>query len=105
MTKVAFCYERRIAPMTMPDSDAMTVDRVPLTSSSNISLHYSEDKTLSLDPEALFEKFVHRGIAGYCMEQNTFFYTVLRSLGYDLYITGARVSNSVGGGKDPDPTG
>jgi hypothetical protein len=29
------------------------------------------------------------------MENNSFFATVLRSLGYDLYITDARVSNMV----------
>ena len=68
-------------------------------------LHYSEHRTISLDPEALFEKLVRRGLDGYCMEQNTFFYTVLRSLGYAVYITGARVSTSLGEEKHPEPTG
>jgi arylamine N-acetyltransferase len=69
-------------------------------------MHYSAHKTLSLDTEALFVKIVERGMGGYCMENNLFFATVLRSLGYELYITGGRVSNAVeSNGKDPDGFG
>ncbi|ERF68424.1 hypothetical protein EPUS_03742 [Endocarpon pusillum Z07020] len=32
-------------------------------------------------------------MGGYCMENNTFMATVLRSLGYVLYTAGARVGN------------
>jgi arylamine N-acetyltransferase len=72
----------------------------------NIAMHYSAHKTLSLDTEALFVKIVERGMGGYCMENNLFFATVLRSLGYELYITGGRVSNAVeSNGKDPDGFG
>ena len=31
------------------------------------------------------------------MENNTFFFTVLRSLGYECYVSGARISNAEGG--------
>jgi len=63
----------------------------------NLALHYSWHRTLSLDSEALYDKIVDRGLGGYCMENNAFFSAILRSLGYELYITGARVSNAVDG--------
>ncbi|KAL9038805.1 MAG: hypothetical protein Q9180_002911, partial [Flavoplaca navasiana] len=49
----------------------------------NLSLHYSTTHTVSLDTDALFEKFVEKGCGrgGYCMENNGFFGTVLRSMG------------------------
>lgn len=68
----------------------------------NLSLHYSQHYSISLDPEVLFKKIVgyegnrasvegknYRG--GYCMENNGFFGTVLRSLGFQVYSAGARV--------------
>lgn len=64
----------------------------------NIILHYSSHHKISLDPETLFDKIVTRQLGGYCMENNAFFATVLRSLGYQLYTTGARISNQL------DPT-
>ena len=73
----------------------------------NVSMHYSPHKTLSLDTEALFTKIVTRGLGGYCMENNLFFATVMRSLGYELYFTGGRVSHAAveGSGKHPDGFG
>jgi arylamine N-acetyltransferase len=63
--------------------------RIPFDS---LALHYSPHRTLSLHPQALFHKLVVRGRGGYCMEVNTFFATVLRTLGYTLYSAGGRVS-------------
>lgn len=69
----------------------------------NLALHYSPHKTLSLEPEELFKKIVERGIGGYCMENNIFFATILRSLGYNLYISAARISNIVSvNGRHPE---
>jgi arylamine N-acetyltransferase len=45
-----------------------------------------------LDPDDLFYKLVERGFGGYCMENTNLFGTVLRSLGYRLYTTAARVN-------------
>jgi arylamine N-acetyltransferase len=61
----------------------------------NLGLHYSSHHTISLDAETLFVKLVERRLGGYCMENNAFFATVLRSLGYDLYTTGGRVSCAI----------
>jgi hypothetical protein len=67
--------------------------RVPFES---LSLHYSRHRLLSLEPEDLFQKMVGRGRGGYCMELNTFFGTVLRSLGFTLIGAGARVRGENG---------
>ncbi|KAM0794749.1 hypothetical protein BDR22DRAFT_814679 [Usnea florida] len=55
----------------------------------NLNLHYSTHHTISLDPSSLFEKIVTRRRGGYCMETNTFFAVVLRSLGFR--VRGVRV--------------
>ena len=63
----------------------------------NLELHYSSHHTVSLDPMYLFHKIVEKGCGrgGYCVEVNSVFGTVLRSLGYDIMTTGARVNEAV----------
>jgi arylamine N-acetyltransferase len=63
----------------------------------SLALHYSPHHIVSIDPNALFRKIVSdgRGRGGYCMENNCLFGTVLRTLGYDVYPTGARVNEAV----------
>ncbi|KIW66209.1 hypothetical protein PV04_08409 [Phialophora macrospora] len=68
----------------------------------NLALHYSWHRTITLDADALYHKIVERGLGGYCMENNAFFSTILRSLGYQLYVTGARVSHALDG-QENDP--
>lgn len=65
--------------------------RVPF---ENIFLHYSKHHLLSLDQDDLYDKVVRRGMGGYCMENNAFLGTVLRSVGFAIFNTGARVSNA-----------
>lgn len=68
----------------------------------NLDLHYSTHHANSLDPAIIFEKIITRraGRGGYCMENNNFFGTILRALGFDLYPTGARVNEAQDGGND-----
>lgn len=68
----------------------------------NVALHYSQHRALPLDADALFHKIVERRLGGYCMENNAFFSTVLRSLGFDLYVSGARISHALMGSGDPE---
>ena len=70
------------------------IARVPF---ENLQLHYSRDHTISLDPGFLFDKLVERGHGGYCMENNCFFGTVLRSLGFRMFSAGARVNTQANG--------
>ena len=61
----------------------------------NLELHYSAHKTISLDPAHLYTKFVQQRRGGRCMENNTFFATVLRSLGFDVRNCAGRVARSM----------
>lgn len=62
----------------------------------NLELHYSAHKTISIDPSIIFDKIVTQdtGRGGYCMENNMLFATFLRSLGFKIYMAGAKVSDA-----------
>ena len=62
----------------------------------NLSLHYSPHHSVDLHPDFLYDKIVNKGRGGYCMENNCFFGTVLRSLGFKVYSAGARVHEGSG---------
>lgn len=66
------------------------LSRVPFDS---IALHYSPHRLLSLDPDDLFQKIVANSRGGYCMEVNTLFGAVLRSLGFAVRSAGGRVKH------------
>lgn len=68
----------------------------------NSALHYSKHHSISVDPTSVFEKLVVRRRDGYCMENTNLFYTVLRSLGYQVYPAGGRVSRTVTTGNSAD---
>lgn len=58
----------------------------------NLILHYSQNRKIDVDPQAIFKKVVsERGRGGYCMENNTLFHHVLTALGFDAYMVGAKV--------------
>lgn len=63
----------------------------------NLELHYSPTKVITTDHELLFQKIVSQGTGrgGYCMENNLFFGTLLRSLGFHVMSTGGRVNTAV----------
>ncbi|KAJ4388234.1 hypothetical protein N0V93_008841 [Gnomoniopsis smithogilvyi] len=64
--------------------------RIPFDS---VALHYSPTRLLSLDHDGLFQKIVINSRGGYCMEVNTLFGSVLRSLGYTVISVGGRVKH------------
>ncbi|KAK4502523.1 hypothetical protein PRZ48_005948 [Zasmidium cellare] len=68
-----------------------TLANVPF---ENLELHYSRTQVIDIHPEILFQKIVAQGTGrgGYCMENNAFFATVLRTLGFKIMSTGGRVS-------------
>ncbi|KAH8647916.1 hypothetical protein BX600DRAFT_119671 [Xylariales sp. PMI_506] len=60
----------------------------------NLTMHYSWHRVVEIDSQHLFEKMVNQpGRGGYCMETNSMLFGVLVSLGFDAYMTGARVYN------------
>ncbi|KAK7525202.1 uncharacterized protein IWZ02DRAFT_468938 [Phyllosticta citriasiana] len=61
----------------------------------NISLHYSTYRQISLDGEELFAKqILSPGRGGSSLENNLLLSIVLRSLGYNVYLSGARVKEA-----------
>lgn len=60
----------------------------------NLELHYSPTHVITIEPDALYHKIVTQGTGrgGYCMENNAFFVTLLRSLGFSTYSVAARVN-------------
>lgn len=58
---------------------------------NTLSLHYSTDKSGSLDANVLFDKIVDRDLGGYCFELNVFFLHLIRSLGFDAMAVGYRM--------------
>ena len=59
----------------------------------NLYLHYSKERVISLNKDDLFEKIVTSGSrrGGYCMEQNMLLGTMLRTMGFEVIPTGARI--------------
>lgn len=63
----------------------------------NLSLHYNASDITrpipSLDPQELYDKLVtqNRGRGGYCFELATFYYHILRTLGFRVYRAGVRI--------------
>jgi hypothetical protein len=57
----------------------------------NLALHYAKDVYISLDVNVIYQKFVDKKRGGYCMENNIFFYHLLRFFGFKVYLTGARL--------------
>lgn len=61
----------------------------------NLILHYSANKKVTLELSELYTWFVKKRRGGRCMENNSFFGTVLRSLGYQVRNCGGRVSRAM----------
>ncbi|KAH7018301.1 uncharacterized protein B0I36DRAFT_368330 [Microdochium trichocladiopsis] len=71
----------------------------------NLGMHYSRDKTISLDIQALYAKCMSNGRGGYCLENTLLFNHVLRGLGFHAWIVGARARPRVEGVPTGDYTG
>ena len=67
----------------------------------SLALHYAKHPQISIDARDVYEKLVTRRRGGYCMEQNTLLYHILKALGFSVYCAGARSRTRVAG----QPTG
>ncbi|KAI2466947.1 arylamine N-acetyltransferase 3 [Annulohypoxylon bovei var. microspora] len=67
-----------------------TLVRIPF---ENLTQHYSWHRAINVRPQHLFNKIVRQPSrrGGYCMEVNSLLHTVLLSLGFQVYMAGARV--------------
>lgn len=58
----------------------------------NLSLHYSEHKTMPQDTRSVFEHVVLRRRGGTCIQVNLLFAELLRVLGFEVMCTGGRLN-------------
>ncbi|KAH6615146.1 arylamine N-acetyltransferase 1 [Boeremia exigua] len=79
----------------LPFLQALTRHHVCNVPFENLELHYSAHRIITLDPADLYTKIVTNRRGGRCMENNTFFGTVLRSLGFEVRNCGGRVSRAM----------
>ena len=95
-----------LAHLRVPSSPTLTqlvahhLRYVPFES---LSLHYTPTPGIDISLAAVYAKVVGAGAGrgGYCMEVNTLFCALLRTLGFSVFTTGARVSTAVtSNGKD-----
>lgn len=86
-------YRKDNVPRDLSLLTALHVHQIAAVPYENLSLHYSQHKTVDLNPQTLYTKFVENGRnrGGYCMEGSLFFMHVLRSLGFEAYPTGVRI--------------
>ncbi|KAI1103403.1 arylamine N-acetyltransferase 3 [Jackrogersella minutella] len=100
--RIALPQSKRLYTVTEIQDDAKlqylalllkhTIVRIPF---ENLTQHYSWHRTINVHPQHLFNKIVRQPSrrGGYCMEVNSLFHTVLLSLGYKVFMAGARVYN------------
>lgn len=86
-------YRQDNVPRDLSLLTALHIHQIAAIPYDNLLLHYSQHKTVDLNPQSLFTKFVENGRnrGGYCMEGSLFFMHVLRSLGFEAYPTGVRI--------------
>jgi len=72
------------------DLHVHTLSAIPY---ENLSLHYNDQHTNTLDPQKLFQKIVvdNRGRGGYCMEISLLYNHILRGLGFQVYTAGVKI--------------
>jgi arylamine N-acetyltransferase len=77
--------------LTLEYLSILHVHQISTVPYENLSLHYSKDKKVDLNPQVLFHKFLTRKRGGYCMETSIFYNHILRALGFQVYTAGVRI--------------
>lgn len=63
-----------------------------------LSLHYSPEHRIDLNPQVLYKIVIDsRGRGVYCIENSIFFNHILRGLGFDVYTAGVRIRPRIDG--------
>ena len=70
----------------------LQLSTIPYTS---LASHYSATALVSLDTSKIYEKLVVYRRGGHCIEMNWLFAAAIRALGYELFVTAARISIAV----------
>lgn len=89
---------RKYHPSSSPVHDiafltALHVHHISSIPYENLSIHYSPSHSVTIDADVLYEKIIgaKRGRGGYCMEDGILFHHLLRALGFNTYMAGARI--------------
>lgn len=82
--------------LTLDYLNVLHVHQISTIPYENLTLHYAKDKSVSLDPQWLFEKLVLRRRGGYCMENSIFYNHILRGLGFQVYTAGVKIRRREG---------
>ncbi|ROW08737.1 hypothetical protein VPNG_06474 [Cytospora leucostoma] len=92
-------YRGQDVPRDLTLLTALHIHHIAAIPYENLSLHYSQQKTIDLDPQVLFTKIVQirRNRGGYCMEGSVLFLHVITSLGFEAYPTVVRIRFRVDG--------
>lgn len=77
-------------PLDVAFLTALHIHHISTLPYENLSLHYAKEVNVSLDAHQILGKFLANGRGGYCMEHSIFFNHLLRALGFQVYLTGAR---------------
>jgi arylamine N-acetyltransferase len=98
---IALPQEWRSSPPSLALLNELVKRQLATVPFESLALHYSKDHLIVLNPAHIFREMVERNMGGYCMENNTCFGAILRSLGFRVMNAGGRVSLTVSG-KDSD---
>lgn len=92
-------YRGHVVPRDLALLTALHIHHIAAIPYENLSLHYSHEKAIDLDPQNLFTKIVDNGRnrGGYCMEGSLLFLHVITSLGFEAYPTVVRIRFRVDG--------
>lgn len=82
-------------PYGLPFLQALVRHHTSSVPFENLVLHYAVNKRVTLNGSDLYKKIVQQGYGGRCMENNTLFATVLRTLGYEVRNCGGRVARTM----------
>lgn len=65
----------------------------------NLTIHYSREHAISIEPQHLFQKFItdRLGRGGYCMENSLFYAQILRALGFRAYPVACKIRLRIDG--------
>ena len=71
--------------------EALHIHHITTIPYENLGLHYTRNPHISTDVHHILAKALCNGRGGYCMEGNLLFNSILRALGFNAYLTGARI--------------
>jgi arylamine N-acetyltransferase len=72
---------------------ALHIHMITAVPYENLTLHYSAQRKVNIDPQVVFQKIVGdaRGRGGYCVENSLLYLYMLRAIGFRVYPVGVKI--------------